>query len=282
MNMRKPVLGCAWIAVFVCAGVWAHASEVLKQGHKAGQWTQDYDAALAAAKKNGIPLLLNFTGSDWCGWCKKMDAGVFSKPEWKEYARKHVALAYIDFPRDKSKVPQAFVARNKDLSEKYGIGGYPTYVLLDSASGDELGRLNAKQDTPAKFIAQVNAFNRFSGANLKKLSARNPAFKKAADGYVAARTEIASLKEKLEAAEKKQKELREKLEDLFVQARAKELGDRGADYLAAHKELKEAQAALQAWLATSPQRNQETMKKFEAFKKRIDEANAKLSRFDGM
>jgi len=280
MDVRKQILTLVMIAAVACVGMKVHAGEVLKRGYQAGQWTQDYDAAMAAAKKSGIPVLLNFTGSDWCGYCHKMDEAVFSKPEWKQYAKTDVALAYIDFPKkDKSKVPAAFVARNKELAQKHGIRGYPTYVLLDSANGEELGRLGYLQGPPANFIAKVNELKMFSEANLKKLSANDTALKTAVDGYLATKAEQASLKDKLDAADKKEQKLREELDELLAQSKAKKLGARGAAYLAARKELKAAKEELKAWMATSPQRNSETMKKYQALKKKIDDAAAKVSSF---
>ena len=63
----------------------AHANEVQTKGAKLGQWTMDYDAAVKLAQSSKQPMILNFTGSDWCGWCKIMDKNVFAKDEWKKY-----------------------------------------------------------------------------------------------------------------------------------------------------------------------------------------------------
>lgn len=60
-------------------------------------WTDNLEAAKAQAKKENKKILLDFTGSDWCGWCKKLDAEVFSKAEFKEYADKHLVLVEVDF-----------------------------------------------------------------------------------------------------------------------------------------------------------------------------------------
>ena len=96
-----------------------------------------------------LPLLLNFTGSDWCGWCKIMDKNVFAGEEWKKYAADNVVLVTLDFPNDKSIVPEKYVERNKNLQAKFGVGGYPTYVILDSDGETKLGQLGAgKEKTP--------------------------------------------------------------------------------------------------------------------------------------
>src|SRR5712671_809845 len=67
----------------------------------AAGWDDDYAKALAQAKAEKKLLLMDFTGSDWCGWCIKLDKEVFSKPEFKEYAKKSLVLVEVDFPRAK-------------------------------------------------------------------------------------------------------------------------------------------------------------------------------------
>ena len=120
-----------------------------------GAWTQDYAAATNAAATDGKPVFLDFTGSDWCGWCLRMERQVFSTQEWKDWAATNIYLVTLDFPRDKSKVPEDFQKRNRELSKQYGVRGYPTYIVLDS-KGEKLGQLGASRDaTPAKFIRQL-------------------------------------------------------------------------------------------------------------------------------
>ena len=144
------------IALASLAACAAFAGRPDTEGAKVGVWTQDYDAAVALAKEKGLPLMLNFTGSDWCGWCKLMDNQVFSKSEWKNWAKENIVLAFIDFPRKKSLVPEKYVARNKALSAKYGVQGYPTYILVEPADGKSFGQLGASRDaTPAKFIEEL-------------------------------------------------------------------------------------------------------------------------------
>ena len=141
----------------VCAALVAMSAFARpdKNGARIGVWTQDYDAAVALAKTNNLPLMLNFTGSDWCGWCMLMEDKVFSKPAWKDWAATNLYLVTLDFPRDKSKVPEGFQKRNRELSKAYGVRGYPTYIVLDS-KGEKLGQLGASRDAkPDKFIRQL-------------------------------------------------------------------------------------------------------------------------------
>jgi protein disulfide-isomerase len=127
-------------------------------GAAAGRWTMDLEAAkkLAAAKQ--LPILLNFTGSDWCHWCKLMEKNVFTQPDWKVYAKDNIIMVLIDFPRDKTMVPEQYKVRNDALKEQYKISGYPTFVLLKPDGTTELARLKAGRDkTPSSFIEEVKA-----------------------------------------------------------------------------------------------------------------------------
>ncbi|MBQ7667091.1 MAG: thioredoxin family protein [Kiritimatiellae bacterium] len=137
----------AVVAAALCASTVAasFAQDVATEGAEAGKWTQDYDAAMALARKEKLPVILNFTGSDWCGWCKLMQRQVFSKGEFAAWAAGRVVLVTIDFPRDQSLVPERFRTRNGTLATMYGIRGYPTYVVLDAA-GEVAGRLGASRD----------------------------------------------------------------------------------------------------------------------------------------
>ena len=143
------------LALSVLSSVLLSASAgVPSSGAKAGEWTQDLDAALELAKTRHLPVMLKFTGSDWCGWCKIMEKNVFSTKDFGKWAAGRVVLVTIDSPRDRSLVPDRFQTRNQELFAKYGIRGVPCYVVQDS-EGRELGRLGASRDsTPADFIAQ--------------------------------------------------------------------------------------------------------------------------------
>jgi len=102
----------------------------------AGEWMTDYKAALALSKKTGKPVLADFTGSDWCGWCIKLHKEVFDKPEFKAWAKKNVILLELDYPQRK-KLPAALQKQNDSLAAKYKIQGYPTVLFL-SSKGDAL------------------------------------------------------------------------------------------------------------------------------------------------
>ena len=119
---------------------------------KAGWLTSLEEAQKEAQAKNRL-LLMDFTGSDWCGWCIMLDKEVFSKPEFKEYASKNLVLLELDFPRMK-KMPPEVTAQNEKLAIKYGIQGFPTVVVFDS-QGKPLGALGYQAGGPQAFIAEL-------------------------------------------------------------------------------------------------------------------------------
>lgn len=110
-------------------------------------WHTDWNKAAAESKSTGKPILMDFTGSDWCGWCIKLKEEVFNTPEFKKWAASKVVLMEVDFPRGK-KQSEATKKANMALAEKYGIEGYPTIVFAN-AKGDELGRYGYDKGGPA-------------------------------------------------------------------------------------------------------------------------------------
>jgi thiol:disulfide interchange protein len=166
------------------------------EGAEVGQWTQDWDAAKKLAKEKNLPIILNFTGSDWCGWCKLMGRQVFSKQEWQDYAKDKLVLVWLDFPQNKSLVPEKYVARNKQLSEQFGVEGYPTYIVLQSDGATKLGKLGASREATAKgFISDLEKLT-VRPAKIAKLDA---AKKAAYDKAVAAKAAVEKEKAELDA-----------------------------------------------------------------------------------
>ena len=95
-------------------------------------WETDYGKALAKAKSENKKVLLDFTGSDWCGPCIQLKKSVFSRPEFRTYADKNLVLVEIDYPQRKQQSAE-LKKQNEKLSKQYGIDakGFPTIVLLD-------------------------------------------------------------------------------------------------------------------------------------------------------
>lgn len=122
----------------------------------ASGWTDDYDKALEQAKKENKKVLLDFTGSDWCGWCIKLDKDVFSKKEFKDYAKQNLVLVEVDFPQGK-RLPKKTKEQNEKLKDQFQVRGFPTLVLLDP-EGNKLGEIvGYVQGGPQGFIAKLES-----------------------------------------------------------------------------------------------------------------------------
>jgi protein disulfide-isomerase len=109
------------------------ASETAQNGVYAPEnagWLTNIDEAYAESVSSGKPILANFTGSDWCGWCKKLTADVFIHQEFKDWAKKNVVLLELDYPRRKV-IPQHIQAQNANLQSVFGIQGYPTIWVFN-------------------------------------------------------------------------------------------------------------------------------------------------------
>lgn len=121
---------------------------------RGSEWQTDYAQALATAKAVKKCVLLDFTGSDWCGPCIEMKKVVFSKAAFLNYAKKNLVLVEVDYPKVKA-LPEKVTKQNERLMHQYGIKGYPTVILLDP-DGRILGQLEGYSgERPADIIAWV-------------------------------------------------------------------------------------------------------------------------------
>ncbi|MEM8867466.1 MAG: thioredoxin family protein [Verrucomicrobiota bacterium] len=130
------------------------ALTLISQVASAGSgWMTDFEAAQAKAKEEGKPMLLDFTGSDWCGWCIKLDREVFSKEAFQAYADTSLVLVELDFPRGKEQ-SDALKAQNEALAEKYGIRGFPTIVVL-SPEGELVEKTGYQRGGPEAYVEHI-------------------------------------------------------------------------------------------------------------------------------
>ena len=122
-------------------------------------WLTDLPKAEAQAKAENKIVLMDFTGSDWCGWCIKFKKEVLDTAEFQDYAAKNVVLVELDFPR--KKVQSADLKKaNAALKDQYNIHGFPTLVVLDK-DGKEIGRqVGYSKGGPKAFIARLEEFKR--------------------------------------------------------------------------------------------------------------------------
>jgi len=123
------------------------------------QWLTSVPAATAQAKKENKLILLDFTGSDWCGWCKKLDTETFSKSEFTGYASKNLVLVQVDFPAQKQQSAE-LKAANRALQEKYHVSGYPTLVVLKPDGTVVWNQEGYLAGGPAALIAKLDEAKR--------------------------------------------------------------------------------------------------------------------------
>jgi len=93
-------------------------------------WLVNVEEAYALSKKTNKPILANFTGSDWCGWCKKLRAEVFNTPEFTKWAEENVILLELDFPR-RTQLPAEQQQQNRSLQQAFKVTGFPTIWVFD-------------------------------------------------------------------------------------------------------------------------------------------------------
>jgi len=142
-------------------------------------WETDFGKASTNALKSGSYMMLDFSGSDWCGWCMKLDKEVFSKGEFKSFAKTNLVCVLVDFPREKHQ-SKKLKDQNAELAKKYGIRGYPTVIIL-SPKGDLVGQTGYQEGGAKKYVNDLKGMIE----EFKKQQPRQEAEKKPIEGVPA-------------------------------------------------------------------------------------------------
>lgn len=120
---------------------------LLSGGACAEGWLTSWDEAAKVSQQTGKPILMDFTGSDWCIWCQRLKKEVFDTAEFQTWADRNVVLLELDFPQE-TEQPAAVKEQNAKLAERYAVQGYPT-VLFVNAAGDKLAEYGYDKGGPS-------------------------------------------------------------------------------------------------------------------------------------
>lgn len=148
--MKKSLL-----ILFLFVGLGASAQ------HSNLHWETDMMTAVDRSIAEKKPLLLFFTGSDWCGWCIKLQKQVFFLPEFEKWAKENVVLMELDYPRRKV-VPQPLRDQNNQLQQMFGVRGYPTIWFVnptkngDNVNFERIGKTGYVAGGPPAWIGKAN------------------------------------------------------------------------------------------------------------------------------
>lgn len=118
------------------------------------QWETDYQKALALSNERSLPIVLFFTGSDWCGWCKKLEEEVLDTPAFSKLAGDKYIFVMLDFPM-RSPIAPELKKQNAALKDRYKIKGYPTLVLIDGKE-NVLAQTGYQQGGPDNYVAHLS------------------------------------------------------------------------------------------------------------------------------
>jgi thioredoxin-related protein len=122
-------------------------------------WHTDVKEAMKVSKKEKKPIMLFFTGSDWCGWCIRLQKEVFKTPEFTKWAKDNVVLVELDFPRRTPQTPQ-----NAQLQQTFQVMGYPTVWFVNATEKDKqvnfdkLGTTGYVAGGPTAWLDVANKF----------------------------------------------------------------------------------------------------------------------------
>ena len=148
----KKIIFIAFIALFSFS----------TQAQEGLTWHTDMSKATDISIKENKPMFLFFTGSDWCGWCIRLQKEVFNTPEFIKWAKESVVLVELDFPR-KNEQTDAVKMQNAQLQQQLQVRGYPTVWFVSAAkTTDAKVNLNALGSTgyvaggPEKWLAPAN------------------------------------------------------------------------------------------------------------------------------
>ena len=154
VNLKQKIMKKIFITLLLVVGSYAVEAQELV-------WNNNLNKAMEISKKTKKPLLLFFTGSDWCGWCMRLQTEVFKKPEFVTWAKDNVVLVEVDFPRRTALSPE-LTTQNNELQQFFAVQGYPTVWFVNASrvdgktNFDKLGSTGYLAGGPAAWLNVAN------------------------------------------------------------------------------------------------------------------------------
>jgi len=271
--------------------------KIMTDGAQPGVWTMDLEAARKVADEKGKAVFLNFTGSDWCGWCMHMEAKVFSQDAWKTYAKENLVPVWLDLPKNTDYLPDGVHERNQKLAEEYGVQGMPTYFVEDP-EGTVLGQLGASRDvSPEAFTAKLDRMLWFSEGHAKGFAEKLPQaqgqkYLQHVQQYQKVREELQAWMgeqpprnpenmEKFNAFRQRLAQAEQAVASIRHDYKASQLpADTAAQYKKLQQELKQAREKLDDFLDSDPNPEQQAnVQKFQTLQQKVSELRAELAKY---
>lgn len=165
--MKKAVFILCVALIGFASSSFINAANSLQENEDGLKWYTDLNTVHELSVESGKPVFGFFTGSDWCGWCHKLQREVFAKEAFIKWANENVILLELDFPRKKQLAPE-LAQQNRNLQQAFNVSGYPTVWIFNTEKDDKenfnlkaLGKLGypsgaVKGKEEDKFIATAN------------------------------------------------------------------------------------------------------------------------------
>ncbi len=255
--------------------------EIARSGAQIGAWTTDYQAALKLAAEKKVPIILDFTGSDWCKYCKLLIRDVFNQKEWQDWVADKFILVYIDFPRNPELLSEDLLKQNSELREKFGVEGFPTLLVLED-DASPLGIVLMRDDNSVLTVKR----------NLKSLIRRRKSVVQQTISALpeAKRIEVQALYDTINRDQQTMTDMAKKYEEDIkkLEAGLREMSEKTEQailenilsqrtpeqqkiYAEAKKQMEELRQQLNDWLKNSPEESQQNMLLYKNFQRQLQE-----------
>jgi thioredoxin-related protein len=116
-------------------------------------WLTSFEEAKTLAAEKKLPILMDFSGSDWCMWCQRLSAEVFTQQAFKDYAKDNLVLLLVDSPMRAKQAPE-LTAQNRKLQSAYRAFAFPAVVLTDAA-GEEIARTGYRKGGAEAYVEHL-------------------------------------------------------------------------------------------------------------------------------